>query len=242
MEEVQSLGRTTGVRRWEAIMEHDEREALMEIMMERLYVPVVCDVLDALGYGYQAMHQRLRPLDPENCRFAGRARTIQWTEMMYVVEEDPYGAELEAMDSLQQGDVVVHSTDYKGNNAPWGELMTTAAVARGAVGCVCDSQARDCRKVMGLGFPVFCAGIRPVDSKSRSRVAAFDVPIMCGDVRVESGDYVFADFDGVVIIPASRLEEVVGGAVKKVELENKSREELRRGRKLRDVYEQYGVL
>src|SRR5688572_9899349 len=88
---------------------------------ENLYVPVVCDVLDQLGYRNQAMHQRLRPLDTENATIVGRARTFRWMETDYVVEEDPYGLEIEAMDSLKPGDVAVHSTDHGGTNAPWGE-------------------------------------------------------------------------------------------------------------------------
>ena len=77
---------------------------------EHLYVPVVCDILDQLGYRHQAMHQRLRPLDPQNCTFVGRARTFRWLETDYIVKENPYGKEIEAMDSLTEYDVAVHST------------------------------------------------------------------------------------------------------------------------------------
>jgi len=209
---------------------------------DELYVAVVCDVLDELGHRAQAMHQRLRPLDPDNCSFIGSARTIQWMDMVYVVEEDPYGLELEAMDSLRPGDVIVHSTDYKGTNAPWGELMTTAAKMRGAVGCVCDSQARDCRKIIALGFPTFVAGICPVDSMCRGRVTAYDVPIMCGNVIVHPGDLIFADFDGVVAIPQKVANQVVDAALKKVSKENLSRKELLEGKLLSEVYKKYGVL
>ena len=58
---------------------------------QHLYVPAVCDILDSLGYRDQAMHQRLRPLDPANCTIVGRARTLRWMETDYVVESDPYG-------------------------------------------------------------------------------------------------------------------------------------------------------
>lgn len=208
----------------------------------KLYVAAVCDILDELGYRSQAMHQRLRPLDPNNCTFIGRARTIQWMTMEYIVEDDPYGLELEAIDSLQPGDVCVHSTDFAGTNAPWGELMSTAAMMGGAVGCVCDSQIRDCKKIIELGFPVFMAGIRPVDSKGRGRVVAYDVPIVCGEVRVNPGDIIFADFDGVVVIPAELVEQVLQAALIKVEKENISRKELLEGKLLKDVYAKYGVL
>lgn len=217
-------------------------QELRELAKGKLYVAAVCDILDELGYRNQAMHQRLRPLDPQNCTFIGPARTVQWMAMEYVVEDDPYGLELAAMDDLKPGDVPVHNTDYGGTNAPWGELMSTAAVMRGAVGCVCDSQIRDCRKIIDLGFPVFMAGIRPLDSRGRGRVMAYDVPITCGGVLVQPGDIVYADFDGVVIIPVALGEQVLELALQKVEKENLSRQELLEGRLLKDVYARHGVL
>ncbi len=207
-----------------------------------LYVPVVCDVLDSLGQREQAMHQRLRPLDPARCTIVGRARTVRWMETDYVVEDDPYGLEIDAMDSLRPGDVVVHSTDHAGTNAPWGELMSTAARQRGAVGCVCDSLIRDAVRIVALGFPVFHAGIRPVDSKGRGRVMAYDVPVRCGDVLVRPGELVFADFDGVVVIPQQVEEEALRQAAEKVGKESDTRRELMEGRSLREVYDRYGVL
>lgn len=113
-----------------------------EWIRRHLYVPAVCDMLDSLGRREQAMQQRLRPLGPENCTIVGRARTIRWMEVDYVQREDPYGLEIEVMDSLGPGDVAVHSTDYAGTNAPWGELLSTVAKMRGAVGCICDGRRR----------------------------------------------------------------------------------------------------
>ena len=156
----------------------------LQWIRKNLYVPVVCDILDELGFRQQAMHHRLRPLDGGNCIIVGRARTFRWMDTDYVVEGDPYGLEIEAMDSLKPEDVVVHSTDAGLTNAPWGELMTTVAKGNGAVGCICDSLIRDCQKIVKLEFPVFHAGIRPVDSKGRGRVMAYDVPVRCGDVLV----------------------------------------------------------
>src|SRR5260370_14783519 len=129
---------------------------------DNVYVAAVCDILDSLGCRHQAMHQRLRPLDPENCLIVGRARTMRWMETDYIVEADPYGLEIEAMDSLRPGDVVIHSTDAGYTNAPWGELMTTVARKNGATGCICEAMIRDCKRIMDLGFPGFHAGIRPL--------------------------------------------------------------------------------
>lgn len=211
---------------------------------EHLYVAVICDILDELGYRQQAMHQRLRPLLPDrmNCGFVGRARTARWMETDYVQEDNPYGLEIEAMDSLKPGDVVVHSTDHGATNAPWGELMSVVAKQRGAVGCVCDSQIRDCVRIIEMGFPVYYAGIRPLDSKGRGLMVAYDVPVACGDVIVKPGNLIFADFDGIVVIPNEVEREVLRQAKEKVQKENLSRKDLLSGKTLREVYERYGVL
>ena len=209
---------------------------------KNLYVAAVCDILDSLGLRQQAMHHRLRPLDSNNSTIIGRAKTFRWMETDYVVENDPYGLEIDAMDSLKSGDVAVHSTDAGLTNAPWGELMSTVAKRNGAAGCICDGLIRDCRKIIKLGFPVFSAGIRPVDSQGRGRVMAYDVPVRCGDVLVLPGELVFADFDGVVVVPTEVEDDVMRLAAEKVGKENASRRELLKGRTLREVFDRFGVL
>jgi len=224
-------------------MSHNDDE-VFAFVRQNLYVAAVCDILDELGYRHQAMHQRLRPLLPDrkDCGFVGRAKTIRWMETDHVHEDDPYGLEIEAMDSLEAGDVVVHSTDYSGTNAPWGELMTTVARRNGAAGCVCDSQIRDCVKIIEMGFPVYYTGIRPLDSKGRGIVAEYDVPVRCGEVLVQPGSLIFADFDGIVVVPREVEEAVLLSAQEKVQKENLSRKELQEGKTLREVYDKYAVL
>jgi 4-hydroxy-4-methyl-2-oxoglutarate aldolase len=217
---------------------------LFGFIKQNLYVPAVCDILDELGFRDQAMHQRLRPLlpDPENCGFIGRARTFRWMETDYIVEDNPYGMEIEAMDSLKLNDVAVHSTDYSGTNAPWGELMSTIAKRNGAAGCVCDSQIRDCVRIMKMHFPVYYSGIRPLDSKGRAIVNAYDVPVRCGEVLVYPGDIIYADFDGIVVVPRAAEKDVFQKAREKVNKENLSRQELLGGSSLREVYDKYKAL
>ena len=205
-----------------------------------LYTAVVADSLDELGYHNQAMAEHLRPLFPE-CRFAGWARTISCVDL-YHVPEDTYAKEIEAVDSILAGEVVVVSTANSKRNAPWGELLSTAARARGARGAVVDGLVRDVKKIEELGFPVFAAGIKPVDSRGRGIVIDCNARVDCGGVLVSPGDLVFADYDGVVVIPAEVLPDAIRLATEKVTRENHTREELLRGAYLRDVYEKYGVL
>jgi regulator of RNase E activity RraA len=105
-----------------------------------------------------------------------------------------------------------------------------------------DGYVRDVRRIVAMGFPVFAAGMRPVDSRGRSLVLDYDVPIVCAGVEVRSGDLVFGDVDGVAIIPQQVAEETVARALEKVQQENASRADLEAGALLRDVYAKYGVL
>lgn len=205
-----------------------------------LYTAVISDALDDLGHRQQAMAEHLRPVGSD-ARFVGWARTIACMDT-YHVGDDPYGTEIAAIDSILPGEVVVVSTGGSRRNAPWGELLSTAALARGARGAVVDGLVRDVRRIQELHFPLFAAGMKPVDSKGRGQVVAWNVPVECAGVLVEPGDLVVADLDGVITIPASIIEEVVRLATDKVSRENHSREELRNGAYLRTVYEKYGVL
>lgn len=216
--------------------------ARFDWIRQNLRVPAVCDILDDLGRRDRAMHHRLRPLDSQQCVIVGRARTFRWMEVDYVVEGDPYGIEIEAMDALGPGDVVVHSSDASWTNAPWGELMSTLAKRNGATGCICDGLIRDCQQIIKIGFPVFFAGIRPLDSKGRGRVMAYDVPVRCGGVLVQPGELIFADFDGVVAIPRDLEDESLSLAEEKLNKENLTRRDLLAGRTLREVFDEYGVL
>jgi 4-hydroxy-4-methyl-2-oxoglutarate aldolase len=219
-------------------------QEIRKYIQQHLHVAAVCDILDTLGHRNQAMHHRLRPLLPDirRCGFVGRARTVRWMETDYIVEEDPYGLEIDVMDALGPGDVIVHSTDHSGTNAPWGELMTTIAMRNGAVGCVCDSQIRDTVQIIDMGFPVYYTGIRPLDSKGRARVVAYDVPVRCGDVLVYPQDLLFADYDGIVVIPHDLVSQVLLLAHEKIGQENLARQDLRNGKTLREVFDTYRIL
>lgn len=215
-------------------------EPLLDVLKEKLYVSVVSDVLDTQGFHDQAMAARLRPLTPES-RVIGRAHTVL-TADVYARPAEPYRLEIEAVDTLKPGDVMVAMTNDSQRTCFWGELLSTAAVARGATGCVIDGHTRDVQRIIAMGFPVFCTGIRPVDSSYRSVVVDYNVPIVCGGVRVAPGDVIFGDFDGIVVIPVAALEQTVELALAKVESENHSREMLARGHLLREVYDKFGVL
>jgi 4-hydroxy-4-methyl-2-oxoglutarate aldolase len=211
-----------------------------DFMRQHLYSAVISDSLDAAGYMHQAMEARIRPVVPGQI-VVGRARTAKWANV-YHRRENPYANEIALLDSMRPGEVSVHDTAQSPQSAPWGELLSTAARMRGSTGAVVDGMIRDTRRIIEMGFPVFCVGYRPIDSAGRSEIVAIDEPVCCGGVMVHAGDVIFGDIDGVVVIPAAVADEIIEVAHGKVTGENNTRRELLEGRLLREVYEKYGVL
>ncbi|MDQ0348715.1 RraA family protein [Ancylobacter vacuolatus] len=215
----------------------------LDAIKTTLYTAVLSDVLDDFGLPNQAMAPFVRPLD-EGKKLVGYARTGLFMNTYSVREgENPYEIEIALIDDLKPNDVAVLGCAGPTQRiAPWGELLTTASMKRGAVGCVTDGLVRDVRHIRSLGFPVFHGGIGPLDSRGRGKMMAYDLPIQCGGVSVKPGDLVFGDVDGVVVVPKEVSVRVVEAAMRKVTSENKTRQELENGLLLADVYAKYGVL
>jgi regulator of RNase E activity RraA len=209
---------------------------------DTLYVAVLSDVLDEVGFRDQALPPRIRPLD-ESLVMAGFARTGLYRDVYHVAPgENPYALEIALIDSLKPGEVPVLACGASGRIAPWGELLSTASRARGAAGCLTDGLVRDIKAIRRMGFPVFHGGIGPLDSKGRGMVVEIDGPVECGGVRVESGDLVVGDADGLVVVPRAVEDEVLARAFAKVEGEDRTRADLERGDLLAEVFARYGIL
>lgn len=206
-----------------------------------LFTSVLSDCLDQAGLMRQAMPSRIRPLD-DACVMVGRARTAAFMEVYHVAPGNPYELEIALIDSLQPGDIPVFACSNTARVAPWGELLSTAASARKAAGALMDGCVRDIKPIRAMGFPVFHGGIAPLDSKGRGTIMAIDVPIECGGVAVATGDLVFGDADGVVVIPRAAEEEVLRLAFEKIAGERNTLRDLQRGDTLGDVFARYGIL
>ncbi|HEX3498194.1 MAG TPA: RraA family protein [Stellaceae bacterium] len=214
----------------------------IETIRTKLFTSVLSDTLDGLGYRHQAMRPAIRPLDEDKV-LVGRARTGFYMEVFHVApEENPYELEIKLIDDLKPGEVAVLGCGAAETIAPWGELLSTACMARGAAGCVTDGLVRDIRAIRKLGFPVFHGGIGPLDSKGRGKVMAIDVPIACGGVQIAPGDLIFGDADGVICVPQAIEQKTIAAALQKVEGEEHTREALARGEKLAAVFARYGIL
>ena len=217
-------------------------EQLIETARRSLYAAVLSDVLDAQGYRHQVLPPSIRPLD-DRLILCGRARTGLYRDVYHVPPgHNPYELEIALIDDLKPGEVAALGCGGSGRIAPWGELLTTASLARGAHGCVTDGLVRDTNAIRELKFPVFHGGVGPLDSKGRGEVCALDVPIECGGVTVNPGDLVFGDADGVLVVPQPIARQTLKLALEKVEGENRTRDELRQGARLADVFKKHGVL
>ncbi len=209
---------------------------------KHLFVALLSDTLDGLGWRNQAFPSHIRCLD-EELVMVGRARTGLYRDVYHVDPgKNPYELEIKLVDDLKPGDIPVLACGKTGRIAPWGGLLTTASLARGAAGCVTDGGVRDIKAIRKRRFPVFHGGIAPLDSKGRGEVVAIDVPVECAGVAVTPGDLIVGDADGVVCIPREVEDEVIAKAFEKVEKEDETEAALARGEKLADVFRRFGVL
>jgi regulator of RNase E activity RraA len=207
---------------------------------DELYAAVLADTLDALGHRTSALPPCIRPLRL-GWKVLGRAVTLSMAAV-HETPEHPYAVEMDCIDSLQRGDVLVISTHGEMQSAVWGELLSTASRARGAVGIVLDGLTRDAEKILAMDFPVFAAGFTPLDSKGRLDGIAFNQPLQLGPCTVRPGDYVLGDTDGVVVVPAALAEQAFTLALEKVRGENLVRAELAAGQSVRATFAKHGIL
>ncbi|HEX5326551.1 MAG TPA: RraA family protein [Acetobacteraceae bacterium] len=216
---------------------------VIEELRRLLYTPVLSDVLDGFGLMHQALRPFVRPVDDSLVLF-GRVRTGRYAAVAAATPgRNPYALEMELIDGLQPGEVPVLAcggpTDVI---APWGELLSTAARARGAAGCLTDGLVRDTARIRAMRFPVFHGGIGPLDTRGRAEMIEKDTTVEIAGVQAAPGDWVMGDVDGVVIIPAGRAEAVFRAALDKIAAEDTTRAELEAGDSLQVVYARHGVL
>jgi len=208
--------------------------------LARCYSAVIMDVMDTMNVRVRCMDPSIRPLVP-TMRAWGEAVTAYF-ETVTEVPARPFGMEMEIIDDLKEGQIIVSQCNSRELSAAWGGLLSNAAIGHKARGVVTDGGARDYREVVELNFPTFCRGLTPYDSLGRMDVVDRDIPVVCGGIRVLPGDLVYADTDGVVVVPSEMVDEVVSRAWEKVRGENKVREELRAGASVVKTFEKYGIL
>lgn len=212
---------------------------LYALMRQKLYTAVVGDILDSLQRCHQFLPPAIQCLRTDMV-VVGRAMPVQLIDVEGF-QQRPFGLLTDALDALRPGEVYV-ATGGTAACASWGELLTAAARTRGAVGAVINGFHRDTHKVLEQGWPVFSRGRYAQDASVRSAVSDFRCVIEIDGVRIEPGDLIFGDLDGVVVIPREFEDEVIPRALEKARGEKTVRQAIEGGMSATAAFRQFGIL
>jgi regulator of RNase E activity RraA len=196
-------------------------DELFTLAERKLFTCVVGDIMDKLRLFHQFLPPQIRPITNEAI-VIGRAMPVLCGSVFQESSQDsanqlmtkPFGLMLEALDDLQKGEVYI-CTGSAPRNATWGEMMATRATKLGARGAVLDGYYK---------------------------VHDFRVPIEIGAVRIEPGDIIFGDIDGVCIIPKEAEQEVFSKALEKARGEKLVKKSLEAGMSAAAAYNEHGIM
>ncbi|SEB12294.1 RraA family protein [Paraburkholderia sartisoli] len=187
----------------------------------------ISDALDKLGIAGQCLG--IGPLDPA-CRLAGPAFTVRY--MPCGVHGGTVG---DYIDDLPEGTVIVLDNQQRLDATVWGDILTTVASRKRLGGTVIDGVCRDAPRAIDVKYPVFSRGSYMRTGKDRVAVDAVQCSVSIGGVRIDPGDLLVGDRDGVVAIPKARIEQVAEVAQYIDEAENHIRDAVERGERLDEV-------
>ena len=208
-------------------------------LREKLYTPVVGDILDTMGYCHQFLPPDIRPLNGD-MKLAGRAMTVLMIDV-FGPQKKPFGLLTEALDQLREDEIYIAAGGTQ-RCAYWGELLTATARTRGAAGAVLNGWHRDTPQVLEQDWPVFSWGCYAQDSSVRTQVVDFRCKIEIGQVTVNDGDIVFGDVDGVLIIPQQIAAEVLEKSLEKAAGEKVVRKAIENGMTATEAFAKFGIL
>jgi len=193
--------------------------------LRRNATTTLSDAMDRLGIAGQAFG--IAPLD-RRFRLIGPAFTVRTIPVATRA-----GASVgDYIDEVPAGSVVVLDNGGRLDATVWGDILTIVAHRRGLAGTVIHGVCRDAARSLELEYPIFSRGVYMRTGKDRVRADAYQVPVSLGEVRVEPGDMVAGDGDGVVVIPAARVADVLAASSQIAEAEERIRSEVEQGSRL----------
>ena len=198
---------------------------------ERLSTTTVSDALDRLSVAGQCLG--IKPLDP-SFRLCGRAFTMRTIP----VTSDP-GTVGDYIDDVPEGKIVVIDNAGRPDATVWGDILTFVSNRRGIGGTVIDGHCRDIALSLQLKYPIFSRGWSMRTGKDRVQLEAMHVPVSIGGARVEPGDLLLGDADGVVVLPTERETEVIALAHDIEVAENRIRKAVEDGMRLDEARQQF---
>ncbi len=211
---------------------------------DRYYTGLVFDVLEEIGFPYQALSTEITQIAP-GMRVAGPAFTVRMVNDP-TADPDLRQKRIRMFKEMSYPCVDIRDTSFDERVAAYGEMNATLAAKYGCVGAVIDGGTRDSQHLIDRGFPVFARFKTPVEALGRISYAAWQTPIavrgaITATVTVNPGDFIFGDVDGVLSIPAEALGDVVDRCEALNNRENEAREEFKVGDP-EEVYNKYGRL
>ena len=222
-------------------------EELFRLAKKELFTAVVGDVLDKMGLFHQFLPPAIKALKPD-MRSIGRALPVlemdvfaEAAQGQNALSSKPFGLLFEALDDLKPNEIYV-CTGASPRYALWGGLMSTRALRLKAAGAVLDGYVRDTHEIFNLRFPVFAYGSFAQDQGPRGKVMDFRVPVEIGGVRIDPGNIVFADVDGVLIIPRVAEREAFTRALEKARGEKKVRKAIEGGMSAAQAFAEFGIM
>lgn len=205
----------------------------------QLSSPVLADICKERGLD-AVLPRHIRPTSAG--RFLGRAKTLGLSAVDPGETEDwkgIYGA-LQSYRFIEQGDVIMVASEVP-ERAYFGDLNANLAIRSGAIGAVIDAVTRDTGAVRALGFPVYAHGSHCNDIRLEGTMRAMNRPITIGGIRIANGDVVFADGDGVVVIPQALWPEIEAAAFETLANEARIRLDAARGEDVGDILDRFGT-
>ncbi len=224
----------------------DDNE-LFAMMKKELYSAVIGDILDKMNYRHQFLPQRIQPMREEMV-VAGRAMPVleadafeELSDGQNPIMKKNFGLMLEALDDLKENEVYICSGSSP-SYALVGELMCTRMKILKAAGAVVNGFHRDTKGILELNFPCFSYGRYAQDQGPRGKVIDYRVPIEMEGVRINPGDIIFGDLDGVLVIPKEVETEVVQKAYEKATGEKMVAEAIRGGMSTVESFAKHGIM
>lgn len=223
-------------------------QELYALAKQELFTALVGDVLDKLGYIHQFLPPELKPLICD-MMVIGRAMPVLEADVFGEVVENtknpvmkkPFGIMFEALDDLKHDEVYI-CTGSSHNYALWGGLMTTRAMKLKAAGAVVNGYSRDTNQVLQLRFPTFSIGTYAQDQGARGKVVDYRIPIEWNGIRINPGDIIFGDRDGVIVVPREIEEDAFSGAFEKARGEKQVLKALQKGMSTVDAFNKFGIM
>ena len=219
----------------------NEMEQICE-RYKKLYGGAIYDVLEHLGYPNQVLSHQFTPLKSDT-KLSGPAFTVKGTMSCERNEEVRY-KRLKMIREMTRPCIEVRDAGTPFRVALYGELSATSAAAHGAVGAIVDGGTRDSSLLVSMGFPVFARYRTPIEAFGRWQLLDYQVPIrlageLTDNVQVNPGDFIFGDYDGVIVIPKDLTLEVLLECERIAGIENHAREEFARGEDPVEVFERH---